>query len=315
MNTPSKEALEAANYIAELESEPMLTPALTIADVIDRHFAPLRRRAEQAEARVKELEALLSSEKATRNAIIAKGLAAEQRNAELEAEYRDLRVAYEQNASQCVQLNRELGLKIDTVEWLNGTAIQRDRAEKAEARVKELEAACAELVTDGNAITLAANLARQSERVKELEVSNSELRESHAAIHLALATREADCSKWPDQIRALRADNAELQKQEAESRRLFYAEQDKRQSAEFRCEELAGALREARHLIAEWESADGEPATELLRSTDAALARHAACEPAIDSLLAVTPAYTTEMRGRLQKAADAVDAGEPEAQK
>ena len=34
----------------------------------------------------------------------------------------------------------------------------------------------------------------------------------------------------------------ELQKQEAESRRLFYAEQDKRQSAEFRCEELAGAL-------------------------------------------------------------------------
>ena len=35
----------------------------------------------------------------------------------------------------------------------------------------------------------------------------------------------------------------ELQKQEAESRRLFYAEQDKRQSAEFRCEELAWALR------------------------------------------------------------------------
>ena len=34
----------------------------------------------------------------------------------------------------------------------------------------------------------------------------------------------------------------ELQKQEAESRRLFYAEQDKRQSAEFGCEELAGAL-------------------------------------------------------------------------
>ena len=130
--------------------------------------------------RVKELETLLASEKATRNAIIAKGLAAEQRNAELEAEYRDLRVAYEQNASQCVKLTREPGLKIDTVEWLNGTAIQRERAEQAEAR------------------------------------------------------------------------NAEL----------------------------AAALREAQHLVVAWESADGEPATELLRRIDAALARHAAGEPA-----------------------------------
>ena len=87
-------------------------------------------------ARVAELEALLSSEKSTRNAIIAKGQAVEQRNAELVAALRDLRVAYEQNASQCVQLNREL--KIDTVEWLNGTAIQRDRAEQAERRNAEL---------------------------------------------------------------------------------------------------------------------------------------------------------------------------------
>ena len=38
----------------------------------------------------------------------------------------------------------------------------------------------------------------------------------------------------------------ELQKQEAESRRLFYAEQDKRKSAEFRCEELAQSLLEIR---------------------------------------------------------------------
>ena len=71
----------------------------------------------------------------------------------------------------------------------------------------------------------------------------------------------------------------ELQKEEAESRRLFYAEQDKRQSAEFRCEELAGALREAQHLVVAWESADGEPATELLRRIDAVLAHHAAGEP------------------------------------
>ena len=80
-----------------------------------------------------------------------------------------------------------------------------------------------------------------------------------------------------------RAEKAEarvkdLQKQEAESRLLFYEEQDKLQSAEFRCEELAGALREAQHLVVAWESADGEPATELLRRIDAALARHAAGE-------------------------------------
>ena len=119
-----------------------------------------------------------------------------------------------------------------------------DQLAKAEAHVKELEATCAELVTDGNALTLAANLAKQSQRAEKAE-----------------------------------ARVKELQKQEAESRRLFYAEQDKRQSAEFRCEELAGALREAQHLVVAWESADGEPATELLRRIDAVLAHHAAGEP------------------------------------
>ena len=172
MNTPSKEAREAA---AEWQGEdcPMLSA------IIDSHFEPLRQRTEQAEARVKELDEL----------------------------YRDIRVAYKQNAEQCVKLNQELGLMKETTEWLNGATIQRERAEKAEARVKD------------------------------------------------------------------------LQKQEAESRRLFYAEQDKRQSAEFRCEELAGALREAQHLVVAWESADGEPATELLRRIDAVLAHHAAGEP------------------------------------
>lgn len=70
-----------------------------------RPLCVLRRRAEQAEARVKELEEL----------------------------YRDLRVAYEQNANQCVQINRDLGLKKETAEWLNGATIQRKRAEQAEA--------------------------------------------------------------------------------------------------------------------------------------------------------------------------------------
>ena len=137
MNTPGKEALDAAcdlfkhRYCYGSDNDN--------AAIIDRHFEPLRQRSEQAEARVKELQKQEAESRRLFYAEQDKRQSAEQRNAELEAEYRDLRVAYEQNASQCVQLNRELGLKIDTVEWLNGTAIQRERAEQAEARNAELE--------------------------------------------------------------------------------------------------------------------------------------------------------------------------------
>lgn len=73
-------------------------------------------------------------------------------------------------------------------------------------RLAEMESLLASEKTTRNAII--AKGQQTEARVKELEVSNSELRESHAAIYLALATLEADCSKWPDQIRALRARNA-----------------------------------------------------------------------------------------------------------
>ena len=111
MNTPSKEALDAAfdlfkhRYCFGSDNDN--------AAIIDRHFEPLRRD----------------------NATLAGRLTA----AELE---RDSLVA---------------------------------RAEQAEARVKELEATCAELVTDGNAVTLAANLAKQSARVNELAEALREL--------------------------------------------------------------------------------------------------------------------------------------------
>ena len=59
MNTPSKEALEASSAIIRSlgitdEDRDLL------AAIIDRHFAPLRQRAEHAEARVKELDAALA---------------------------------------------------------------------------------------------------------------------------------------------------------------------------------------------------------------------------------------------------------------
>lgn len=78
------------------------------------------------------------------------------------------------------------------------------------------------------------------------------------------------------------AEIAELKKQEAESRRLFYAEQDKRQSAEFRCEELAGALRNIIEIVRE-DGSDEEYDRAISREAeialDPSLARHAAGEP------------------------------------
>ena len=139
-------------------------------------------------ARVAELEALLSSEKSTRNAIIAKGQAVEQRNAELVAALRDLRVAYEQNASQCVQLNREL--KIDTVEWLNGTAIQRDRAEKAEARVAELVAALRETLDDPNSTISGALYYRMEQVLARAESATPD--------HIRDAAQMVSPAKHPD---------------------------------------------------------------------------------------------------------------------
>ena len=162
MNTPSKEALEAAcdlfkhRYCYGSDNDN--------AAIIDRHFSPLRQRAEQAEARVKEYEAQLS--------------------AVMPADFKD----WHQNSRS---------------EWPVVTALV----------IRNLQAC-----------------------MKELEA--------------CLVASRADCDRrdeWLDQDRselaALRAANAELQKQEAESRRLFYAEQDKRQSAEYRIGELEAALR------------------------------------------------------------------------
>lgn len=77
-------------------------------------------------------------------------------------------------------------------------------------------------------------------RVKELEGERD--RYHAAALKILVQSKDKPSDAAEEDNTSLRAANAELQKQEAESRRLFYAEQDKRQSAEFRCEELSGAL-------------------------------------------------------------------------
>lgn len=146
MNTPSKEALEAAvallNGFTIGFADGLFKPNTShLAAIIDSYFEPLRNR-------LAEMESLLESEKATRNAIIAKG-------------------------------------------------------QHAEARVKELEA---------------------------------------AAKCDPVVYRKIKLAEQENELSALRAANADLKKQEAESRRLFYTEQDKRQSAEYRSDALAGAL-------------------------------------------------------------------------
>ena len=212
MNTPSKEALEAAKESCDLS-------IYATAVIIDRHFAPLRQR-------LAEMESMLASEKTTRNAIIAKGQQTEARVKELEVSNSELRESHAAIHLALATLEADCSKWPDQIRALRAAnadltqsnaelaEAMRDkllriannetaRVDKAEARVKELEATCAELVTDGNALTLAANLAKQSQRAEQAE-----------------------------------ARVKELQKQEAESRRLFYAEQDKRQSAEQRNAEL-----------------------------------------------------------------------------
>lgn len=171
MNTPSKEALEAAKEL--------------FPDAISFYRFVAENAAANAELKKQEAESrrLFYAEQDKRQS-------AEQRNAELEAALRDLRVAYEQNASQCVQLNRELGLKIDTVEWLNGTAIQRDRAEKAEARNAELEAALRETLDDPNS-TISGALYYRMEQVLARA-------ESGVPDHIRDAAQMVSPAKHPD---------------------------------------------------------------------------------------------------------------------
>ena len=115
-------------------NEEMALPALDSVSRMASERDALRARVAELDATIAELTT--DGNAATLAANLAK---ASKRNAELESNCRDLRVAYEQNASQCVQLNRELAMKPDTVEWLNGATIQRQRAEQAEARVAELD--------------------------------------------------------------------------------------------------------------------------------------------------------------------------------
>lgn len=82
MNTPSKEALDAAENVQDYLGFPRRA-TMDLAAIIDRHFEPLRQR-------LAEMESLLASEKTTRNAIIAKGQQTEASVKELEAEIRRL---------------------------------------------------------------------------------------------------------------------------------------------------------------------------------------------------------------------------------
>ena len=156
LGLPSEAEIEAkqlrddlARVTAELEHHKSVKETIDSAHKeLSREHAALRARSAELEAQIERDAWTLSPEMVqTRNDQLAAKLEqAEQRNSELESSVRDLRVAYEQNASQCVRLNRELALKSDTVEWLNGVTIQRQRAEQAERRNAELVAALDDLL-------------------------------------------------------------------------------------------------------------------------------------------------------------------------
>ena len=211
-------------------------------------FAVLRERAEQAEARAAEVEAILGAWNAqfgtTQLTHAAERLrVSEARVAELEAGYRDLRVAYEQNAEQCVKLNRELGQ--ETTEWLNGTTIQRQRAEKAEARVKELE-----------------------------ELAEAKYAQGYSAANrLNTKRREVDQATY-NELAALRAANAELETRARVCHEDAERNAARAERAEVANAELAGALRET------LEAPDSTISGQLYYRMEQVLARHAAGETA-----------------------------------
>lgn len=159
MNTPSKEALDAAENVQDYWGFPRRA-TIDLATIIDRHFEPLR--AEMVQLTVDRDNWKIRAEEM--DGYKADCMELRQRAEQAEQKARDW-----ETAANLYQLDFQT---------------EAARAEQAEARVKELEAACAELVTDGNAITLAANLARQSERVKELEAlaqtQMAKLEEIHA---------------------------------------------------------------------------------------------------------------------------------------
>ena len=90
MNTPSKEALEAAKELFPDAISFYRFVAENAAEIIDRHFAPLRRRAEQAEARVKELQKQEAESRRLFYAEQDKRQSAEYRIGELEAALRKI---------------------------------------------------------------------------------------------------------------------------------------------------------------------------------------------------------------------------------
>ena len=154
MNTPSKEALDAARDLFKQRN--CFASDNDNAAIIDRHFEPLRAEIVQLtidrdnwKIRAEEMDEY----KADCMELRQRAKQAVARVKEVETDLSSLRVAYEQNASQCVQLNRELAMKPDTVEWLNGVTIQRQRAEQAEAHIADLVAALREvdeIVNDAN---------------------------------------------------------------------------------------------------------------------------------------------------------------------
>ena len=172
-------------------------------------------------------------------------------------------------------------LTVDRDNWSNQAQTELRELAAAQARVKELEELAEAKYAQGYSAANRLNTKRREvdqatyDELAALRAANAELETLLAS---EKATRNAIIAKGVATERA----NVELQKQEAESRRLFYAEQDKRQSAEYRIAELEAALRKIAAQKPEkpdyWTSC-GQCDSNIEDAKDA-LARHAAGDPA-----------------------------------
>lgn len=89
--------------------------------------------------------------------------------------------------------------------------------------------------------------AELQEEVDRLRADNDALRNSHAAIYLALGNNEADHTKWPEQISAMREKLERMQLIAAD--RDYQHEENLRLTREHRCRELRAKFAESQRQL------------------------------------------------------------------
>ena len=242
---PSKEALAASKELWDSEEVFLNEPEFSriVSSIIDRHFEPLRQRAEQAEARVKELKEIL------------------------EGSQLSLESSRSAHAAVAAELKLVREERDNYAKWLNETGRREYQGIQENIELKwELNYAV-HCVTENE--ELRKKLTRMKDELKQSLAT--EAHESNAAI-LRLQQANTDLVEVMQEIRD-RPDISALSMRLLATNVLIRLALDKRVECA-RCVELAVALRET------LESPDSTISGQLYHRMKQVLARHADGEPA-----------------------------------